>query len=181
MRAAVGAGLMRRLARSAGSLVLFVLLIAAWLLVERSESPRPIRAAQGEAVHVIDGDSLRIGAEEIRIAGIDAPEYRQTCGDGAGGQWPCGKAAREELARIAGAGGLSCTARARDRHGRTLADCRTGAGDVADAMARAGLALGAGDERFDGREAEIAEARAARRGIWRGPHLHPAEWRKMQR
>jgi endonuclease YncB( thermonuclease family) len=28
---------------------------------------------------VIDGDSLRKGQTEIRLVGIDAPEYRQSC------------------------------------------------------------------------------------------------------
>jgi len=36
------------------------------------------------SVHVIDGDSLRTGSEEIRLVGIDAPELRQTCRDGQG-------------------------------------------------------------------------------------------------
>ena len=32
-------------------------------------------------VRVIDGDSLRRGDAEIRLSGIDAPEYRQSCKD----------------------------------------------------------------------------------------------------
>jgi hypothetical protein len=36
--------------------------------------------------HIIDGDSLRTGSEEIRPVGIDAPELRQTCRDGQGSE-----------------------------------------------------------------------------------------------
>ncbi|HLA03356.1 MAG TPA: thermonuclease family protein, partial [Aestuariivirga sp.] len=31
------------------------------------------------SVHVVDGDSLRKGDTDIRLHGIDAPEYRQSC------------------------------------------------------------------------------------------------------
>jgi hypothetical protein len=45
---------------------------------------------------VVDGDTLAIGAQRIRLQGIDAPEIDQTCLDGTGTLWRCG-AAREEL------------------------------------------------------------------------------------
>ena len=171
----------KRFLRRLGAILLLVALALVARALNQGEPPREIIAANGAQVHVIDGDSLRIGKDEIRIAGIDAPEYRQLCGDGAGGQWACGKAAREALVALVAAGGLRCTACARDRYGRSLADCTTDAGDVAAALARAGFAEGAGDDRFDPHEREIAQARAARRGIWRGPHVHPADWRKAQR
>jgi len=50
------------------------------------------------SVHVIDGDSLRTGSEEIRLVGIDAPELRQTCRDGQDREWSCGRAAKARLA-----------------------------------------------------------------------------------
>lgn len=170
---------MKRRIRAVGWFLLLAGLVAAAVWIERGEMrAEDIRAADGAPVHVIDGDSLRIGDREIRLAGIDAPEYRQSCDDEAGRPWPCGKAAREALVKLAAAGGLHCTGRATDRFGRTLADCRTAAGDLASALAAAGHALGARDERFDSRARETAAARKARRGIWRGAHQHPADWRK---
>ena len=35
-------------------------------------------------VKVIDGDSIFIGKREIRLSGIDAPEYKQSCYNAAG-------------------------------------------------------------------------------------------------
>lgn len=164
--------------RRIGYLLLLVLTLAAWWWIERRDTERrTIRAADGAEIHVIDGDSLRLGADEIRIAGIDAPEYRQACTDADRQAWPCGEAARQELERLVRVGGLVCVARATDRYGRKLADCRTAAGDVGAAMVRAGFALGARDPRFEEHEAELAEARQARRGVWRGTHQHPADWR----
>lgn len=164
--------------RRIGSLLLLAGALALWWHFERTgEAARTIRAADGVEVHVIDGDSLRIGAAEIRIAGIDAPEYRQSCTDAAGRDWACGQAARAALERLVRAGSLACEGRARDRYGRTLADCRTGEGDLATAMAAAGLALDARDPRFDRYGTVIAAARRARRGVWQGAHQHPADWR----
>ena len=58
----------------------------------------------------IDGDSLAVGGMfkenrcrggvEVRISGIDAPEWNQTCTDAAGKEWARGKAAKEAMARM---------------------------------------------------------------------------------
>ena len=32
-------------------------------------------------IHVVDGDSIFIGEREIRLSGIDAPEFYQPCWD----------------------------------------------------------------------------------------------------
>jgi endonuclease YncB( thermonuclease family) len=168
-----------RLLRRAAWLLLFAALALAAIRLERTR-PERIEARAGAAVRVIDGDSLRIGAREIRLAGIDAPELSQTCSDEAGRPWPCGAEARTALDRLAREGPLDCTAEKEDRYGRALARCRAGRGDLAAALARDGWALGARDPRFEEPAAEIAEARKAKRGIWRGAHVHPADWRKAQ-
>ncbi len=159
----------------AWALVATLAALAFWLERQGSET---IAGPSGAGIHVIDGDSLRIGGREIRLAGIDAPEYRQTCTDAGGAAWPCGKEARTALERLVKAGGISCQTAAEDRYGRALAHCRSSAGDLAEALARQGWAEGAGDKRFKEPSAAIAEAKRGKRGIWRGGHSHPAEWRK---
>lgn len=150
--------------------------LAVWLERQRSKT----FAGGGAALHVIDGDSLRIDGREVRLAGIEAPEYRQGCTDAAGAAWPCGREARTALERIVRSGSLSCRTAVQDRYGRALSRCRAGTADVATELARQGWADGAGDRRFPEPKAAIAEAKAAKRGIWRGAHQHPAEWRKAQ-
>ena len=171
---------MKRL-RSLGFWLLLAALIVLALRLERAPlATEEIKAASGESVHVIDGDSLRIGGREIRIAGIDAPEYRQTCFDAAGREWPCGKEARAALEGLVKQGGLSCSKAAEDRYGRGLARCKGKSGDIGTQLARGGWALDAKDKRFPAPAEAMAEAKAARRGIWRGRHQHPAEWRKAK-
>ena len=73
---------------------------------------------------VIDGDTLAIGVERVRLQGIDAPELDQTCG-----VWLCGRAARDELRRHIGLGQITCVPDGKDVYGRWLATCSTAVGD----------------------------------------------------
>jgi endonuclease YncB( thermonuclease family) len=159
----------------AWALLLLLAALAFWLERQSSET---IGGPSGRGIHVIDGDSLRVDGREIRLAGVDAPEYRQNCTDSSGSAWPCGKEARVALERLVRAGGVSCKTAVEDRYGRALATCRAGGSDIAEALARQGWAEGARDRRFAEPTSAIAEAKRARRGIWRGGHSHPAEWRK---
>lgn len=51
-------------------------------------------ASPALAQRAVDGDTLRIGAESIRLFGIDAPEKAQPCDDG---RWHSGPIATREL------------------------------------------------------------------------------------
>jgi endonuclease YncB( thermonuclease family) len=170
-----------RLKRQLGFGLLLLLMLAAWAWLEwrgRAGPPLPEpKAIETSAVRVGDGDTFRMGGRTIRLAGIDAPELAQTCTSAESGEWPCGREARDALARLLAANGLQCEERAADRYRRALSVCRTEAGDVGEAMVRAGLALGARDPRFDEYPAAMAEARGSRRGLWQGAHQHPADWR----
>lgn len=162
-----------------GLLLLAMLGLWAWLQWrDRAGSPLPEpKPIETAAIRVGDGDTFRMGGRTIRLAGIDAPELRQTCTNAQGSAWPCGREAKDVLARLVAANGLQCQERATDRYRRVLAVCRTEVGDVGEAMVRAGLALGARDPRFDEYPAAMEEARSARRGLWQGEHQHPADWR----
>jgi endonuclease YncB( thermonuclease family) len=147
-------------------------LLSAGLLIS-CEAPGSI---SGSAT-VIDGDGLRIGATEIRLHAIDAPEALQLCGEG-GSAWPCGRTATDKLRELIGTRPLECTQKDIDSYDRTVAVCTQGDVDLGAEMVRAGLALAYrrfGDDYVD----EEDEARAARRGIWSGPFTPPWEWRRI--
>jgi endonuclease YncB( thermonuclease family) len=132
------------------------------------------RAAPDEAAgfaEVIDGDSIRILGREIRLRGIDAPEYHQTCRNDRG-EVPCGRDARAALAALTARGLTRCRLAGRDRYGRELGHCSAGRLDLNAAMVRNGHAVA-----YGGFEAEEAAARAARRGLWALRFERPADWR----
>jgi endonuclease YncB( thermonuclease family) len=129
------------------------------------------RAVQGTA-DIVDGDSLRMAGEDIRIKGIDAPELRQTCRRD-GRSYACGQVAREELIRMISSGPVRCRVSGRDRYGRSLAHCRVGDRDVGASLVERGFAVGYGDY-----AREEATARSLSRGLWAGEFQRPDAWRR---
>jgi endonuclease YncB( thermonuclease family) len=122
-------------------------------------------------VRVIDGDSLAVAGVEVRLFGIDAPEYHQTCSR-ENGRWNCGIDAARALRGMIAGREVSCAPRDRDRYGRVVAVCRAGELDLGAAMIRGGFAVS-----YGAYEADEREARAARRGIWASRFDNPAVWR----
>lgn len=128
-------------------------------------------------VTVLDGDSLRTGTDTIRILNIDAPELHQTCRDEHDREWPCGRVARQRLAELTAKGDIACTSQGRDRFSRMLATCKArGVDDIGAAMVRDGLAVSSsgGNGPYTALE---DDARAAKRGLWRGSFERPRAWR----
>lgn len=162
-------------------LVLLAAAIAAALIDEWIDPPRTITAG-AQQIKIADGDSFSIGASKIRLDGIDAPEYRQTCNDPSGTPWECGKSSRASLEQMLRQPGLSCIADATDKYGRSIAVCSTAAiADIAAAQVLAGMAVA--QDYFGIRDYTEQEqaAQNAKRGIWVGTFKPPAEWREMHR
>jgi endonuclease YncB( thermonuclease family) len=73
---------------------------------------------------MIDGDTIEIHGQGIRLHGIDTPEDGQTCDDASGKPYRCGQVAALALADKIGAGTVACEQRDTDRYGRIVAVCR---------------------------------------------------------
>ena len=96
--------------------------------------PAPALADITGLATVIDGDTIDIAGERIRLHGIDAPEYRQTCiADGV--TWPCGQSATDALAEFIGDSPVRCEEQGTDRYGRTIATCYVRGEDIASLRA----------------------------------------------
>jgi hypothetical protein len=95
---------------------------------------------------VIDGDTLEIHGERIRLFGIDAPESGQTCLDARGQCYRCGQKAALVLDARIGAGVVTCERKGTDRCGRTVALCRVYGEDLGAWMV--GLGCGPGLSRL---------------------------------
>ena len=65
---------------------------------------------------VIDGDTLEIAGQRIRLHGIDAPESQQTCWAG-GREWACGREATFALAYETGMHWVTCREKGGDGDG----------------------------------------------------------------
>ena len=120
---------------------------------------------------VIDGDSLDLDGERIRLWGIDAFETGQQC-DRPAGAFDCGAAARAHLATLVSGASVICRGRTLDRYRRFLAVCEAAGRDLNAAMVSSGWAVAHG-----GYEAEERAARAGRIGAWAGNFALPADWR----
>ncbi len=89
---------------------------------------------------VIDGDTLEVQGERIRLHGIDAPESRQLCRlDGK--PWQCGKDAANALAEKIARRLVTCQDLGRDRYERIIARCAVAGEDIGAWMVSEGLAL----------------------------------------
>jgi endonuclease YncB( thermonuclease family) len=128
---------------------------------------------------VIDGDTIEIHGQRIRLHGIDAPEGAQQC-ERDGEPWPCGRRAAFALADTIGARTVTCNPRDRDRYGRIVAVCFAGSENLNAWMVRQGWALAYRRYSKD----YIADEDAARQqaaGMWAGDFTPPWDWRRGQR
>lgn len=124
----------------------------------------PLAIAQG--VQVIDGDTLIVRGERIRIEAINAPE-----------EWHAGgPMAKQALIAIIGPDPVVCERSGVDRYNRVLATCFAAGRDIGAAMVRQGWARAY--LRFSSRYAhQEEEARAAYRGFWAAPGQELKLWR----
>lgn len=129
---------------------------------------------------VIDGDTIEIHGQRIRLHGIDAPEGRQTCQDAGGRDYRCGTIAANALDEwLARSRPTRCETRDIDRYKRIVAQCwRADGQDVAAWLVRNGHAMDWPRYSKGAYAAEERQAKAGRAGMWQGRFAKPWEWRR---
>lgn len=125
--------------------------------------------------HARDGDSLEVGGKQVRLFGVDAPEYGQTCKRD-GQNWACGAEAAKQLARLVTGQKIYCSEVSIDEYRRAVSRCSTAAGDVNAAMVETGYATAYRHYSSDYVSGE-ERAKSAKRGIWAGTFIVPSEYR----
>ena len=126
---------------------------------------------------VIDGDTIEVAGERIRLHGIDAPERKQTC-KWPGKTIPCGRLATTALMDLTSGADVTCKTREKDRYGRWVAVCYDPDGfDIGRNMVHTGWALAYRQYSTDYVATED-KARKAQRGMWKGKFVPPWEWRR---
>lgn len=146
--------------------------------VEEATNGRGLRVV-GRA-SVVDGDTIAIRKERIRIHGIDAPESGQRCLDRQGEPFRCGQKASFVLQNLLRDRTVHCTGIERDRYGRLVATCRVGEVDVAEHMVRTGWATAY--RRYSKKYVAVeVQARSEGLGMWAGSFVEPSRWRRGDR
>lgn len=126
-----------------------------------------------------DGDSLNVGQREVRLFGIDAPEFDQTC-KRSGADWACGAEATEKLSSLATGKEVRCASYGTDQYGRTLAKCSVGQLELNRTMVALGYAVAFTRYSTDYVSAQDS-AKLAKRGIWSATFRAPSEFRSDKR
>ena len=125
---------------------------------------------------VIDGDTIVVAGQFVRLHGIDAPELDQPFW-WRGQQTMGGMMALAALEALTAGVKLRCEAVEQDRYGRLVAKVFSPNGvDIGRRLVSAGWALAYRRYSTDYVDAED-EARKAKRGMWRGSFVKPWVWR----
>jgi len=128
----------------------------------------------------LDEDSIAVGAERVRLWGIDAPDLGQTCMR-ANKPWACGRDSARALDRLVGGKQVRCLVILRDKVRRlVVGDCTLGGESLSRWMIVNGHAI-MNTRQTDAYAKEEAEAREAKRGIWGSTFELPWEWRARQK
>tara|TARA_Y100000294_G_scaffold76788_1_gene72308 strand:+ start:50 stop:505 length:456 start_codon:yes stop_codon:yes gene_type:complete len=134
------------------------LLITAFLILSSA-------TALSDDLFIRDGDSFAMNGIELRLWGIDAPEYRQYCLKD-DQSVPCGKYARQRLENLLTGKELECERITTDRYQRTIARCTVEGEDVAALMVRSGFAFDYPRYSNGAYSEQQKAAKTERRGLW---------------
>ncbi len=157
-----------------------VSLAAVWLL---AMTGHPALAEMAGRPKIIDGDTIELQGQAIRLYGIDAPELGQSCTIKEQ-TYDCGMVARTALLDLTAGVTVTCKMVAAEPDPATgdgrPGHCFAQGYDLSEGMAYTGWALA---------QREVSErylvfeerAQAAGRGLWKGRFVTPWDWRRGAR
>ena len=128
---------------------------------------------------VIDGDTIHIDKNKIRLHGIDAPEKNQICID-ENKNWECGKQSAFELKQIINDQNVKCQTTDIDKYKRYVAVCYINNLNINQTMVRKGWAIA---YRYYSNEfiKDEDHARKNNAGIWKSTFEEPYKFRKKNK
>ena len=128
---------------------------------------------------VIDGDTIHINKNKIRLHAIDAPETNQTCKKNSK-VWNCGMESTKFLKELIGNNKIECITQGKDQYNIFIGICYKDNLDLNSEMVINGWAIAYKYYSLDYiKEEEIAKSKKA--GIWIGEFEEPYEFRKKNK
>ena len=137
---------------------------------------------------VIDGDSLEINNNKIRLFGVDAPEKKQICKKPYSiifflkslsfqKKYECGLLATNQLKKLINNKAVQCISESKDRYNRYLSTCYLKKIDINSWLVKNGYAIAY--KKYSKKYiSEEHHAKKNKLGIWQGTFQNPEEWRK---
>tara|TARA_B100001029_G_scaffold114191_1_gene94420 strand:- start:899 stop:1405 length:507 start_codon:yes stop_codon:yes gene_type:complete len=138
----------------------------------------------GEAT-VVDGDTIKINDNKIRLFGIDAPEKKQMCKKiflsisffSFEKDYPCGVISTQKLKNLLNKKIIKCYVEGKDIFKRKLAICFRNKLNINSWLVRNGHAVAY--KKYSKKYLmEEIEAKNDKRGLWQGKFEMPWDWRK---
>ena len=125
---------------------------------------------------VIDGDTIHIGSNKIRLHGIDAPETDQTC-EKKNITWFCGQESTKALTNFINNQKVICNTNGTDRYKRYISVCFVNNFNMNEFMVENGWAIA---YRYYSKDYVESEDKAKKNkvGIWQGSFQEPYFFRK---
>ena len=128
---------------------------------------------------VVSGDTLMLGGRVVKMFGIAAPNISQTCADGSGRGYKCGRQSVAWLSGWLSDNEVSCHILSESEKGLLTGVCMLGPYDIGAALVNAGWAVA------DTRQSKIYipyqnQALTNKRGLWQGEFYMPWDWQKIQ-
>ena len=136
-----------------------------------------VNQVKSQTIKIVDGDTIHLNGEKIRLTGIDTPELKQTCLK-EGAKVSCGVTAKKILIVKIGNDNVECVSEGKDRYKRTLAECFVNNESLSSYLVRSGYAFAyrkyskkfVPDEDY---------ARINKIGMWSMEFDYPCDFRKQ--
>ena len=154
-------------------ILIFKILILFFFMINSSALTQEI--IKGNA-KVIDGDTIHIGKNKIRLHGIDAPEIKQKCFF-LDNEWNCGEESKVNLINLINLKKINCKIIDKDKYDRYIAECYINTININKWMVKNGWALA---YKYYSKKylSEEKYAKNNKLGIWKGEFQNPWDYRK---
>ncbi|MBL6665036.1 MAG: thermonuclease family protein [Rickettsiales bacterium] len=145
------------------------------------ESNKFFKEFSGKA-RVLDGDSILVDQKEVRLFGIDAPEYKQTCLDKDNKGYHCGQMSFLYLKKLINNKKVNCSYQKKDIYDRYLAKCYFETISINDNLLENGMAVIYDYRKSSDRLKNLEKkAKENKKGMWQGGFELPRHYRKRNK